>query len=353
MSRSPNPGSPQWSADEMLLAPYLARMVEHLVADGHDERSLLDGTGLTLEAMKKADARLPVEACLRILDRLGELGRMPVLAMRVGGELDLRSHGFLGYAVLASATLGEALDMAVRYLRTRTGLLTIRSFTEGDQAVVQFEEGVPLGERFPALIDGLVAALFRIAGQMFGVTPPPESEIRLSYPERGHHSWLREQTRGRMDFDCGFTQIRFPARWLELPVSTADPQLVQLAAEQCEKELQRFRRENELLGRVRQLTQRHVAEPRPMDAVAAALHMTPRTLRRRLAELGTTHQEIVEQLRCAMAIDRLRETSDSVEEIAASLGYNDPSNFGRAFRRWTGMSPRAWRRSRAEGSHSR
>lgn len=332
--------------DEMLLTPYLGLIMRALEQRGVPASRVLEGTGLTLDNLLEPGTRIPAATCLQWIEQGLRLGLTPEMSMAAAAELDLRSHGFLGYAVLASPTLGDAIDMAVHYLATRTRLLEVRPFREQGQAVLQIDEGVPLGELRPWIIDGLMAAIFSICRQMFNIAPPPVSEIRFAYPEQPHHRLLREQSDGSLRFDCGFTQIRFPEAFLSLPVGTADPQLAQLAARQCEQELRQLQQQQSLLGKARQLAEQHLADPRGMESVARALHMTPRTLRRRLEALDTSYQKIVEELRRAMAMEALANSDSSVEQIAEQLGYNDPSNFGRAFRRWTGKSPRNWRRDR-------
>lgn len=339
-------GHPSANSAERLVVPYVAALAKTLVAKGTPAETLLDGVDTTLEALQQPDASLPLNDCVTLIDRLQTAGLTGNMVLDVAGDLDLRSHGFLGYAVLASSTLGDALSMAVRYLRTRTRLLVIRQFIDQDQVVVQFEEGIPLGNHFSWLIDGLMAALLNISRQMFQTLPPPEVTFRLSYAEQPHHQWLRQQAQGCFNFDAGFTQVRFPAQWLSLPVGTADPQLVKLAADQCERELARLEETEGLLGPVRHLAEQYLTETRSLDAVATALNMTPRTLRRRLAGLGTSFQQIMDELRRNIAVDKLLHSSISVEELAATLGYTDPSNFGRAFHRWTGLSPREYRRQR-------
>ena len=94
-----------------------------------------------------------------------------------------------------------------------------------------------------------------------------------------------------------------------------------------------------------------LAEQVTLETVADALHISPRTLRRRLAELGTSFQMILEQLRRGRAVELLLHSGLSVEQIGSELGYLDPSNFGRAFRRWTGQSPREYRTTRLLSPH--
>lgn len=155
---------------------------------------------------------------------------------------------------------------------------------------------------------------------------------------------------GRLLTECGFTQVRMPAHWLALPLPGADANLVRLATVQCERALRDLEENDGLLGRVRQLAREYLSEARSLDCVAEELHMTPRTLRRRLQAMGTSYQQIVEQIRRGMAVDLLTRTRQPVETIALELGYADPSNFGRAFRRWTGLSPRHYRATRNEGT---
>ena len=331
---------------EMLLAPYLGAIVRQLEAAGVPADQVLAGTDLRPADLEQDELRVPESQCLAVLDQARALGWSRDMALELGLGMDLGSHGFLGYAVLASRTLGDALVLAVRYFRTRTGLITVSLFEEGDQAVLQFEEGVPLRGLFPWLMDVLLASTLRSCEQLFGGPPPAATEICLGYRLEPGHTRVLARFEGRLLSECGFTQVRMPGHWLQLPLPGADPNLVRLATVQCERALRDLTENDGLLGRVRQLARENLAQPRSLDCVADALHMTPRTLRRRLQAMGTSFQEIVERTRRAMAVDLLVRTRQPVEVIATELGYADPSNFGRAFRRWTGQSPRQYRSSR-------
>ena len=87
-----------------------------------------------------------------------------------------------------------------------------------------------------------------------------------------------------------------------------------------------------------------------LDQAAAAQAMSARTLRRRLSDLGTSYQLMMEQMRRGRAVELLLHSDRTVDAIAQALGYGDPSNFGRAFRRWTGVSPRLYRDQAREQS---
>ena len=81
-----------------------------------------------------------------------------------------------------------------------------------------------------------------------------------------------------------------------------------------------------------------------IEEVAALLGFSPRTFQRQLQEEGLNYSELVEHCRCRAACASLEHTREPIREIAANLGYRDPSSFSRAFRRWTGATPRTWRK---------
>lgn len=327
--------------DETLSGHYLTLLCTLYRERGHDPARLLDGTGLDLAALEAPDCQVPLPLCLRVFANAFALDFEPGLGIALGRQLNLRSHGFLGYAILSSRTIGEAIDLCIRYFRTRTSLIEIRLFREDDRAVVQLDERAPLGLLGGVLMDALLTLMVVCGCQVTG--RDFMGEVRLAAARQPHHDDWPEMARATLRFDCAFNQIRFPRIGLQLPIAQPDPQLQQMALVQCEAELKRLHDSGGLLADVRRVAKAHMAEDATLEHTADRLGMSPRSLRRRLAELGTSYQMIIEQLRRGRAVELLLHSTLSVEQIAAELGYQDPSNFGRAFRRWTGMSPRGYR----------
>lgn len=330
--------------EETLSAHYLMLLCQHLQSRGLTSEQVLAGTELGLAELEQPGRQVPLPLCLKVFANAQQLAPDPGLGLRLGQLLNIRSHGFLGYAVLSSRTIGEAADLAVRYFRTRTSLFEIRLFREGEMAVIQLDERIPLGPLQTLILDALMS-LFIVCGQQL-TGRKFNAEMRLAYAEQPHHAELRVLLGERLSFDCAFTQVRFPRIGLQIPLGLPDPQLLEMAKAQCEAELQRLHDEGGLLPEVRRLVKQHLAEQASLECVAEALHLSPRTLRRRLAELGTSFQMILEQLRRGRAVELLLHSTLSVEQISSELGYLDPSNFGRAFRRWMGQSPREYRTTR-------
>ena len=136
----------------------------------------------------------------------------------------------------------------------------------------------------------------------------------------------------------------FDAGVLTEQCRSADPGIAQLCEDYCEQFVERsegkslFQR-NILRACVRNLSTSSVQAP----VVAKTLNMSVRTLYRRLGEEGVSYQSLLDKLRSSVALEYLKNTQLSVEEIATQCGYQDVSNFRKAFRRWTGRSPSSYR----------
>ena len=111
----------------------------------------------------------------------------------------------------------------------------------------------------------------------------------------------------------------------------------------CDKLLEEFELRHGLSGKVREALLANLAEATPVDDIARHLGQSPRTLRRKLQEEGASIQKLRDELRLQFAIKYLRDTDMTVEEASDALGFNEASNFRRAFARWTNMSPQQFR----------
>ena len=123
----------------------------------------------------------------------------------------------------------------------------------------------------------------------------------------------------------------------------ADDQTMRLLTEVCERQLQEAEAETSFIGRLRWFLINRVSSPPRLDDAARALGLSPRSLRRRLATLGTSYQTLLDEVRGRTATRLLQESNAPVSTIAYELGFGSPSDFSRAFRKWTGRSPSAWR----------
>lgn len=336
MSSSANPAAPSIPAG-------YAREVVELAADlGVDRARLVAQVGLDLDALSDPSARLSIPVCEALVTAARRLTGQPALALMMGLRMRVSQHGFLGFAAMTAGTVREALLLAERYCVTRTTALSLALYEEADAASVVIEERAPLGELREFAVLSLVSGLQTIGQALTGRALTGRAEC--GFPEPEYVSALVSGQRSVLRFGCASNRLVFARELLSLPLLTADPVAMELARTQCERELSAIAATGSLLARVRAALDAPESGFATLDEVAAALHASPRTLERHLAAHGTTFSALLDASRRERALLLADDRTLSVTEIAWRVGYSDVANFTRAFRRWTGTSPGAYRR---------
>ena len=145
------------------------------------------------------------------------------------------------------------------------------------------------------------------------------------------------------EFDAVENVLVCDASLLDDPLPQANDYMTALAQAQCVELLERRRARSGLAGQVRELIVARLADPPSAEGVAQHLHMSPRTLRQRLANEGASFRELLDEVRERLAEEMLVAGGLTVAQTAERLGYLELSSFSQAFRRWKGMGPRAYR----------
>jgi AraC-like DNA-binding protein len=322
-----------WGHVYDLPGAYIRDFVE-LTARWHVEPAkLLRGLPVTVESLADPATRVPLQVCEAICARGLTLTKEPALGVHFGMQMRVASHGFLGFAAMTANTVREALELAARFASTRTSAIGLALHVEGELASVAIEERTPLpGALRELLVLGLVIGLWQLGNQLTGKPLEGTGEFAFARPAYPLPS-------DRLRFDRPVHRLVFPASELDLPLVTADAAAKRLASQQLERELA-SQQEAALIARVR--TALRDQSPTIVE-LARALKMSPRTLKRRLAEHGTTFSELRDDHRRQRALLLLDDRSLSISEVAARLGYTELPNFTRAFKKWTGATPAAYR----------
>ena len=145
-------------------------------------------------------------------------------------------------------------------------------------------------------------------------------------------------------FDQLFCEYRFDAGFLDEPLAEADAETARICEESCQAVLRELDIDEDLVSRICQIL---LSEPGAfpcLDAIADKLHLGPRTLRRRLKDLDTSYQKILDDVRKELAIQYLSTTDLSTQQVSDLLGYTEVTNFRRAFVKWVGNSPFMYRK---------
>ncbi len=294
------------------------------------------------------DALVPTRSVARVLETAaaelgcGDLGLR--LAQRQGPEI----LGPLAVAVQNSATLGDALDCASRYLYVHSPALTIGAVAdpEGVAGVTGLEYGStdPLP---PQAADLGVGVLHRIVGLLSG-GPYGLRSVHLPHPAPADADRFREFFGAEVRFDRPAAVLRVPADLVRRPLAGGDETVRAIAIEYLETHFDRPGRT--VTDRVRAAVDRSLGSgPVRIGSVARLLRVHPRTLQRHLAGEGATFEQVVDDARRDTAERLILRTDLPFTQVAAMIGLAEQSALSRASRRWFGMPPRELRKAGPAG----
>ncbi|MCB1888830.1 MAG: AraC family transcriptional regulator [Rhodocyclaceae bacterium] len=279
----------------------------------------------------------------RVIDRLGDeaFALMPE-PMRPG------SFEFLCRGLLGSAHLAEALERARRFLAIVLPDLALHIERGPELAtLVVREAGAPLGPRDdPGRVfafEWLLRLLHGLACWLVGRGLALE-RVAFPYARPAHGDDYALVYTERSDFGADALRAELRADLLDLPVRRDEAALARFLEGAPGKISMLYRRDREMVQRVRDLLRAALPESLTIEAAAQRVHLSPRTLHRRLRDEGSSFRAIKDSLRRDIALARLTKTDRAIAEVAAELGYADTSAFYRAFTSWTGVSPDRYRK---------
>ncbi len=331
----PQPGS--------LVPPIYARLLRMLLQQADvDVHGVLAAAGLDWPTLVTDDKRLGRDTIVRLAEGAMAATRRPWLGLDLGGGAPVSAHGALGYAVVTSRDLREAMLTMARYGTTRNDAMAWTCSDTRDGLTMHAIERTDLGRVRGFVFDTVLGAILRMIEASVGQVPASlRIELPLPLP-----AWREQYQRfgvAEVSFDRPAFAFHFAQRDLALPCIGADAKAHASSCRECEEVLAEVAGAG-MATRVAGLLAGvdDGAYPRMAD-VAARCGISPRTLIRRLHEDGATFQQLLDAARKQRALWMLMHTAEPVEEIAARLGYVDTSNFSRTVRRWFGASPRELR----------
>lgn len=316
---------------------YIRELVE-LASRWHvPPATLLADLPITAAALADPTTRVPLKVFEAIVARAHALTHEPALAIHAGTQMRLSSHGFLGFAAMTAGTVREALELAAKFASTRTSAISLVLHVEGANASVVVEERTDLGALREFVVIALLVGIWQLGQGLTGGPLDGYAECAFPMPAYAKTFPLAD----RLRFDRPAHRLVFPAALLDTPLVSADPVATRMSTVQLERELAAVV-DAGLPSRIRALLAARSDYP-PITEVAKQLRMSTRTLKRKLAEHDTTFSALRDDHRRQRALLLLDNRALSIGEVATKLGYSELPNFTRAFRKWTGMTPNAYR----------
>lgn len=318
-------------------------MVRTAEARGSQTADLLAEAGLTREFLEDPDARIPAPTALALWNALRERTGDPALQLAAPATLPFGGYRVIDYLVAASATVGEGIDRFARFfgLIAPAVMLRIDRVGEDHGLGLEMAEGRPVP---PVYVDYVFAAL--VSRIRMRIRPGLQvSRVDLQQPAPPVTAPYGELFRAPVCFGASADRLCFSADEWVAPTATGDSALARILEEHARILALRIPQADPgFKTEVQNAIASTLPEGGSAEAVARALHVSVRTLQRKLVETGTTFKELSDTVRGQLAVGYLNDPKVSIGEVAFMLGFSEQSSFNRAFRRWTGQAPGRWRR---------
>lgn len=305
---------------------------------GVNPTPLLARAGLAADALDGPGRRVPFQAIARVLAEAAKATACPHFGLLVGQRYTVDAVGLPGQLVLASATLGEALETFTVYqhLNSQGGAAYFTRY--GASAALGLAVFHPQIDQLATAYDVALSSLATALRALAGAAWNPD-EVLCPRARPADERPYRELFRCAVRFDADRAELRFAADVLERPLpggNEARKRALESAVPRGESEDLVVR-----LYRSLRLILREGGARKERVAQQFAMHR--RTLERRLKAQGITFQSVLDDVRYEAARQLLRDTDLPSTHVAAAVGFAEPASFTHAFRRWSGMTPTQWR----------
>jgi AraC-like DNA-binding protein len=320
-------------------------LTEFGVDRGLSARACLAGSGVRQQDLADPVASVSRSQELAVVrNLLSHFGSEPALGAQAGTRYHFTSLGILGLALASSSTCRSALDFAMRHFDLTFALSRFELSDVKSETWITFDESALPDDVRRFVIERDASILVTMRRDLM-----PEhrslNSVHFSFPAPQNVERYEKAFGVRPSFNNALNQLRSSKSMLVEPLPQANAFTFKAAEEECRRLVERRRSAANLSDRVLERLIR--GGIREMTEIAADLCMTPRTLRRRLRDEGTTFIELRDELRLSMAEDMLARREPAIEEIACRLGFSSSTLFINAFKKWRGATPLAYRKKMA------
>jgi AraC-like DNA-binding protein len=307
--------------------------------------------GLALSRTQVADPALRVSyrQAHTFVQRALQALNVPDAGLRIGREGTIGGFGLLGLAMMTSRILGDAMFAGIAHHKICGCLLDvgIESVSEREVALVAWPRFGDT-ELLPFFSEELFASCLMIARELVGSELSPV-RVEFAYPQPAYADEYAALFGCEIRFSASQNRLLIDTQWLARPLPGYNPLTAKQALALCAQQLTPDGGEphQEIVAAVERLLRAQLAQQPKLNDVARKLNLSERSLRRKLAESGRIFREIHDRVRAERALQLLQAGTLSVAQVGSEVGFNDPREFRRAFKRWTGMPPQDARRAAA------
>lgn len=330
--------APDRLADADIPASVLAGLLD--LGDRHHLPTArwLAGTGLDADHLHALTAKVSFRQAATILRRaLRDFGPAPV-GMAIGSRGALESFGVLGAAMASCRTVAEAAALGIELHLSSGSLMDSHLEQAGHEVILRLRERSPEPTLLPFLCEEALTSTLLFWRTFVGEHLNPKW-VELDYPKPAYAATYTRFFRCPVTYRAHATGMAFETSFLDVPLPTHDPVRLGAALATARDLIDPREVRPDVVVVVENLLASEVARAPSLVEVAAELGISDRSLRRQLAASGTSFAALHDDVRRQRAVDLL-EQGTPVAVVADALGFSEPREFRRAFKRWSGVAPR-------------
>lgn len=283
--------------------------------------------------------------CFELIQRVD----VPGLGLILGRNTSLNDRGAAGYIVMTSRTLREAAEINAKYRVLVTSVVESESKITDRELYWRYKSDSPLEKLHRLYIEWAMAAHCAMIRRLTGQETNP-SRLLLDYPEPDYAGLYRELFHCDIEFDQPHSEIHYPVEILDRPLPNYDPTVERAMEELCNRLLAKIDEQRDVIHDVKQYLRGKEGFFPSLQFIADKMHVSSRTLHRKLKSRNTTFQALLDETRQELAQQYLIETELQVQQIAERCGFSEAQNFSLAFKRWSGISPSEYRSQHQKGA---
>jgi AraC-like DNA-binding protein len=318
-------------------AQYALILIDMVEESGCDRKQLLDGTSLSDKGIANLGARVNDSDFTLLANNALRFTGNPALGLHLGMRMNLSAHALVGQAFMTSRDLSQVLELFLRYQHILSSNLNVE--LEKDRQYCRLVTRDTPMEVSPTFSHELLYA--SILNTLRGLLNIPDLtlKVELPYPAPDHSEHYREIFGEEVYFDCPRGAVSLPLSLLSTPLPSSNAALRALYEQECSRLLADLEEEEATAEQTLRLLRKLEGQYPQMPQLAQMLNLSPRTYRRRLQQEGQSFQDLLDTVRAEHASRYLRSTRLPISTIAYLVGFNDASNFRRAYAKWTGRTP--------------
>ncbi len=320
-----------------------AHIVDEMVKLGIDPSALLKGTGLTVEMIFDENGQISFSQSMILIKNSMALSKVDGLGLKIGACENTSSYGLMGYAMSCAPTMVEAAQVAIKYQQASPSLVNMSMHNEKDESFLMVATAMPMGDELAFMVEEVFSAINRSFYYLTGQHLAPVS-VHFSYREPRYGQLYKDTFGCPVFFNASHNKIVYRSRDLDTPTLQGNVVAQKMANTLCEQYLAKHTGSEDVVKKVHSALIMSVGQFPNEEKVALQLGVQSRHLRRQLKNSNTSFQKIFDGAREQLATEYLQHSSLGLEDIAELVGFSDASNFRRAFKRWTGSVPSAYRK---------